>query len=322
MLRFVLSILFIQSVTWAQDDILGLEIDSSATESQPAPPPKKKGATPRPPSVVAASAASEPAQNQAAPATAQQSVRLDEYFNTWNARKVRQGFGYSPILNLAQYDRWITPKWGFFVGLRNQKTQDSFIENRTTSYNQTTLSLSDTTSFSGARNPTVINMVIGGKSRIWQNDWMQVNWGGFLMYTHGTSVSYATGSTTRTAPNVNTPNDYTMNENALGSTSSGVDPTYSLGVKVGSEFYIKWFPNLALCADIVFLNQLPLKGTTETSTATKTYNVVSGVAQAPTAESYNTNRVYNDYGGAASTGQVGASYFNLLGANWSIKYVW
>jgi hypothetical protein len=142
------------------------------------------------------------------------------------------------------------------------------------------------------------------------------------MYTHGTSVSYSTGNLSRTVANVNTPGDYTVTETNLGSTSSGVDPTYSLGVKVGSEFYAKWFPNIAICADIVFLNQLPLKGTQETNTATKSYNVVSNVAQAPSSESYNTSRVYNDFGGAASTGQVGASYFNLFGANWSIKYVW
>ncbi len=113
-----------------------------------------------------------------------------------------------------------------------------------------------------------------------------------------------------------------MTEANLGTTNNGVDPRYSLGVKVGSEFYVKWFPNLAICADIVFLNQLPVKGTQETNTATKTYNVVAGVAQSPTAESYNNSRTFNDYGGSASTGQIGAAYFNILGANWSIKYVW
>lgn len=324
MLRFILCVFLLQSVAWSQEpDILGVDIDNSSTEAQSAPPPRKKGSKSQPPAQQAQPQNQDSNTSASAQAnSATQTMRLDDYFNTWNARKVRQGFGYSPVLNLAQYDRWITPRWGFFVGLRYQKNQDSFSENRSTAYNQTTLSMTDTTTFSGTRNPTVLNLVIGTKNRIWQNDWMQVNWGALLLYTHGTSVSYATGSSTRSVVNVNTPSDFTMNENALGSTSSGVDPTYSLGVKVGSEFYLKWFPNLALCADIVFLNQLPLKGTTETNTATKTYSVVSGVAQAPTAESYNTSRTYNDYGGAASTGQVGASYFNLLGANWSVKYVW
>lgn len=324
MLRFVLGLLLVQSIAWSQDnDILGLEIENNSIESQPPPkqaPKKNQNSNKLDSNSFMLSTPS--AQLGGKPANVQQPMKLDDYFNTWNARKVRQSFGYSPLLNMAQYDRWITPKYGFFVGFYYQKSQDNFTETKTTNYNQTSLSLSESVTFGGSRNPTVMSLMIGGKSRIWQNDWLQINWGPLLMYTHGTSVSYATGTITRTVGNVNVPGDFTMNESALGSTSAGVDPKYSMGVKIGSEFYIKWFPNLAICGDIVFLNQMPVKGTQETSTATKTYNVVSGVAQAPTAESYSTSRTFNDLGGAASTSQVGASYFNMLGANWSIKYVW
>lgn len=314
MLRFVLSIILIQSVAWSQNyegDILGAGTENSTGE-QPANSANKKKEAESTQSKI----------STATKNTLSQTVKLDEYYNTWNARKLRQGFGFSPLLSLAQYDRWITPRWGFFIGVRYDKTQDNFAETKTTTYNQTSLSLTESVAFSGARNPTVLNLVVGAKKRIWQNDWMQVNWGPLLMYTHGTSVSYSTGTLTRTVANVNNPNDFTMSEASLGTISNGVDPKYSLGVKVGSEFYVKWFPNLALCADIVILNQLPVKGTQDEATATKTYAVVAGVQQAPTAESYSNVRRFNDFGGSASTSQVGSAYFNILGANWSIKYVW
>lgn len=325
MLRYIICLLFVQTTLWAQDaDIFG-EIENSNTVETLPKKNQKPTTTQAPITSTDLTIGANPTNSSTKPAPgvpATGNLKMEDYFQTWNARKLRQGIGYSPLLNLAQYDRWITAKWGVFVGFRYQKSTDTATETKTTSYNQTTLALTDSTQFGGTRNPTTIALMVGAKNRIWQNDFLQINWGPLLLYTHGTSVSYSVGSITKTVTNVNSPNDFTMTETGLGSTSNGVDPTYSLGVKVGSEFYLKWFPNLSLCADVVFLNQLPLKGTQESNTATKTYNVVAGVAQSPTAESYNTSRTYNDYGGAASTSQVGAQYFNILGANWSIKYVW
>lgn len=339
---FLTHVAFFHSAGQAQD-ILGYEIDeSNSIDSKPSPPPASSRKIPVnsntnsnfPPSKPAATAfpsnansnnsdgaAPTPTKVNNAP-TGTGYLKMEDYYQTWNARKLKQGISYSPLLNVAQYDRWITPKWGFFVGLRYAKSTDNFIESKTSTYNPTTLALSEDVSFAGSRNPTTLVLMVGAKGRIWQNDFMQVNWGPLLMYTHGTSVTYATGRLTRNVANVNNPNDYTMVETSLGSVSTGVDPTYSLGVKVGTEFYVKWFPHLALCADVVFMNQFPLKGTTETNTVSRTRNVVAGVPQSPTSEQYNNSRVYNDYGGGASTSQVGAQYFALLGTNWSIKYVW
>ncbi len=336
MLRFVLCLLLLQSASWAQDnDILGYEIENANTIENPppakkvAPSTKKKNSIERererdvePVVLAPLPTKQDPAANVPKPVPGTGNLKMEDYYQTWNARKLRQGIGYSPLLAVAQYDRWISSKWGFLVGIRYSKNQDSATETKATSYSPTTLTLTDSTTFGGSRNPTVLVLIMGAKNRIWQNDWLQINWGPLLSYTQGTSVSYSVGSTSRTVPNVNTPGDYSVSEASLGTVTTGVDPTYSLGVRLGSEFYVKWFPNLSLCADIVIFNQLPVKGTTETKTASRNYNVVAGVPQSPSSETYNTNRVFNDLGGAASTRQVGADYFNAFGANWSIKYVW
>lgn len=339
MLRFVLCLLLLQSASWAQDnDILGYEIENANTMENPAPAKKvapsakKKNSIERererdvePVVLAPLPTKQDPAAaavNVPKPVPATGNLKMEDFYQTWNARKVRQGIGYSPQLGVAEYDRWLSAKWGFLVGVRYSKNQDSFTETRTTAYNPTGLTLTDSTTFGGIRNPTVLVVVLGAKNRIWQNDWLQINWGPLLSYTQGTSVTYNVGTTSRTVPNVNTPNDYSVTDSGIGKVTTGVDPTYALGVRLGSEIYVKWFPNLSLCADIVMFNQLPIKGTTETNTSSRTYNVVSGVPQASTTETYNTNRVYNDFGGSASTGQTGAAFFNIFGANWSIKYVW
>lgn len=238
--------------------------------------------------------------------------------------RLKQGISYNSLNNLVEYDRWITPAYGYFVlGTINKAVNTesvSFSRNTDVIANSQT----EVTSFAGIKNPLAMSLGAGFKRRLWQNDWLQINYGGLVIWNYSGSVSnpYPTGTITKTIANTNSPSDYTTTENKIGSVSTKSSNFLTLGPKIGAEIYLKWFPNVSLIADMQLLMALSAAGSTTTEYSSRTYATVAGVDQTPSAQTSYSQTTTTDTGGAFSTNQLGSDKFSFFYGTWGIRYSW
>lgn len=145
--------------------------------------------------------------------------------------------------------------------------------------------------------------------------------GGFAGATYTTSTNYPTGSTSTAISNTAAPETYTVTETGYGDISTKTDLTFFGGFKLGSEFYLKWFPNLALGFAAGVFTSTGGDVTTNTNSTTQTYQVTSGVSQTPTVRQKTSSEAITKNGGLVDTYGIGGTTFQFTGL-FTVRYVW
>jgi hypothetical protein len=150
---------------------------------------------------------------------------------------------------------------------------------------------------------------------------MMVYWGGYGGLVYTTDTTGKTGSVTKSTPNITTPDTHTITESGLGEQTISRDIQFLAAGRVGTEFYLKWFPQLALGFAGGLQTGYLGKTTNTIKQTTQTYQVVAGAQQTPTSRSESTTTQTTDNGLSSATFVMGGQQFNAFG-NFSLKYVW
>lgn len=178
-----------------------------------------------------------------------------------------------------------------------------------------------TTTHSGSRNPHAITLATVVKHKIFANKWLQV-YGGLLMGANlFLSRSRPTGTETITVANTADPDDYSVSQVNLGTVTTSQSVQFLAGPKLGAEVFLKWFPHVAIGFSTAVVAKLGGKSTTLTETASKTFSVVNGVAQAPSSHSTSVTEAESDPGLSGATFGLGGTSFQFTGV-FTIRYVW
>jgi hypothetical protein len=207
----------------------------------------------------------------------------------------------------------------FFVGYT--KTADTFTQTTTTAENVTATSQTQTTVSSNARFPHTFVVGVNPKWRVYQNQWFQLSAGFIVAVSPPASVTYDTGTRVQTTPSTATPTSYSVSETGLGTVESATSLQLNAGVKLGTEFYVKWFPHLALGFATGIVTTVGGGTTTTTSTRTRSFSVVNAVEQAPTSDSNSTIVAEVPRGMSGTTFGIGGTSFQFTGV-FTIRYVW
>lgn len=208
----------------------------------------------------------------------------------------------------------------YFLGF--EKPGDSYTKTSTTSQSGVaTTSQTEAVTQSGSKSSYVLTLGAGKKQKIHQGRWVQVYMGYFGGMTYLTPATTPVGNRTKTTSNISNPDNYTITESGIGESKVKTDPILFGGVKLGSEFYLRWFPNLAIGFSTGLLLAAGGKKTTETSTETQTYSVVGGVPQTPTSHSGSKSEAVTDPGLTSDTFGIGGTSFQFNGL-FTIRYVW
>lgn len=254
----------------------------------------------------------------------------EETFNAWSPEKQRYSIGYEGAAlsavsvigkNAMNFGCWLNDSWAIDAYFGYTKDADT--------YSDTTASIGDavansstvTVTHAGIKNANIFTLGAGVRYRVFQNSWFQFNVGGLLTYTPGVAASYTTGSITTTTPNLNSPGNQTISETGLGTISSNTNATTSVGPKLGTEFYPRWFPHLALGFSTGILTTFGSESTVTTSTRTRTYTTLGGTAQPPSADTTTNSVASLKPGTRGVTFGVGGAQFQLIGT-FTIRYIW
>ena len=253
--------------------------------------------------------------------------KSEYHFQWFNPSNYQNAFGYERagvgILseNVINYSKWIDGgKRGYEIFAGFSKAADTLTTNQVTSTNSIAETQTITTTNTGQSNGFEITLGGGYKQKMYQSRWLQVYWGALGAVTYATATDFPVG-TTVVVNDTTTPGDFTTTQTGVGSTQVETDLAFSLGLKVGTEFYLKWFPQLAIGFSSGLLTTMGGNTTTTTTTSNRAAATVGGVEQDPTTDSSSTQVVQNDRGISASTFGIGGTEFNLFGT-FTIRYIW
>jgi hypothetical protein len=214
---------------------------------------------------------------------------------------------------------WWKKDWAteFFAGF--SKAADTFATTNTT--NSASTSASSINSVSGVKNPYMVTVGGGQNYRISHSKWIQIYSGYFGGLTYTTNTSYSTGSTATSVANTATPTNYTTSYSNVGSVTSSTQPLVYVGGKLGAEFYLKWFPNLALGFQSGLVTTFGGNTTTSTSTKSGSDTYTGGVPASPSPVSSSNSSSSVNPGLTANTFGLGGTVFQLTGS-FTLRYVW
>lgn len=247
----------------------------------------------------------------------------ERYMQSWRANRYMNSFGYNSLNNVIQYDAWLNKDIGYFAMGSISKDEDTATETKTVVTNNIGLSQAYTTSYSGSKKPMILTLGGGVKFRLWQNEWIQINWGGMGLLTQTSAVSYPyAGNIVKTVANTQSPNDYSTVFTDVGTVSTSASTAIRIGPRLGAEVYLKWFPNVSVVGDIQILMTMAQTGTTRYAYESKTYATTGGVDQPASSSTSTSQSQQTKTGGAWDTSQIGSSVFNALSATWGIRYNW
>lgn len=247
----------------------------------------------------------------------------------WNPTKYRNEVGYEGSAGLASvlaqntisYSHWMTEGTAFDFFFGYSKGVDSATEGASLVTNTTATSSVSTASYTGTKNPHTFMLGAGLRTRLYQNEWFALSLGGVVAFSPGNGADYPTGTRTETTPNTASPTNKTVVETNLGTISVENKSKIAVGPRLVSEFYLKWFPHLALGLNAGIFSVFYGDTVTTTNTRSRTYAVVNGVDQTPSADSSTSSSSTNKYGMAGSTFGLGGSTFQFTGT-FTLHYVW
>jgi len=181
--------------------------------------------------------------------------------------------------------------------------------------------LTVTKRYSGSENPRKTTLGVQPKYIFFSDRWLKVSVGMMLAHSQKTSVRYKTGSMIMSYADSASSSNYSVTESSLGSISSSVSAKTIYGPRVNVEFYLKWFPHIALGFGTGLLLTQGGDATTSTVTQSRTYSVANGVTANPTSSQTTSSTDKVKSGGSSKTIAVGGTKFNLMG-NFAIRYIW
>lgn len=249
--------------------------------------------------------------------------------NQWRADRARYMVGFesagtslsalpqSAVLVGTWLDREIGIE-GFFGFSLAASTAE---QTQTQTPNPPLKTLSVVTSNTGTSTPGTF--ILGGvlKYRLVQTSWFQVYLGALVSLSPSFSSSYTAGSRTEVTPNTDVPGDRTITENGYGPVSVKRSLEIALGPKVGTEFYVKWFPHLALGFSGGILTSFGGDTTTTSSLATRSYSITGGVDNPPASSPPVSTVADTKRGVRGATFGLGGVGFQFTGL-FTIRYIW
>jgi hypothetical protein len=225
--------------------------------------------------------------------------------------------------NAATFGVWFNDLIGVEGMLGYAKTGDTATTDTTTQTNNLSTPQTSTTATtrSGTVNPSTWLLGAVIKFKFYQNSWFQFYGGGLFLFTPSSSAVTPTGTTVVTTPDTTKPGNATITETAIGGRTVHTDSTFSFGPKFGTEFYIKWFPHLAVGFGTGILATTGGDVTTTISSRSRNYAMINGVAQPATGDVSNPETTVTKPGMVGTTFGIGGTVFQFTGI-FTIRYVW
>jgi hypothetical protein len=264
--------------------------------------------------------------------TSQVLMKNSDWQPTWRPHQQRMALGIEPSsssfgvlgFNAISLTSWSNYWSGVEYLFGYSKSNDSFTQTTVTSIPNSlaaTVSSTATTTHSGTSNPHQALFGMSYREKLHQSDWMQIYWGvlGAVMYS--SSASWTTGTRVLTTADITDPDNYSVTETAYGNVTQESGFRFYFGPKIGSEFYLKWFPQLALGFSTGLIGYVGYPVKQVTTTTTQNYSVVDGVSGAPASKSESSTTSYNAGDWTASTVGIGGTTFSFTG-QFSIRYIW
>lgn len=154
---------------------------------------------------------------------------------------------------------------------------------------------------------------------LYRDRWLFVYWGVPLVLTYYPGGSYKTGTRTETVANTDAPTTYSVSESAYGTISYNNNFGIETGLRLGSEFYIRHLPHLAIgLAGALFVGHRT-NVDLRTQTRTRTFTVTDGTEGTPASDT-SVDTVVSSKPGRSSTTATSGYGFNLMGA-FSLRYI-
>jgi len=250
----------------------------------------------------------------------------------WSPEKARYSIGYeytgniggiaqSPLpQNAVALGMWLSPDIGVELLVGYNHGADNATTSTNTAVDPNAQTSNVTTTYSGTMNAT--SVLLGGilKYRAFQNSWFQFNLGAMVAVVPGDGTSVNTGTTTVSTPNTTQPTTFSTTDTNIGTVSTNTNLAVSVGPRLGTEFYLKWVPHLALGFETGVLTTFGGQTTTTTSTQSDSFNTTNGTAGTKTVSGTTTNVVTTKPGTVANTFGAGGLAFQLTGA-FTLRYI-
>ncbi|MCC6278457.1 MAG: hypothetical protein IT289_11140 [Oligoflexia bacterium] len=218
--------------------------------------------------------------------------------------------------------KWLSSNFGIDIYFGFTKSADTTATSVATSTNALTNARTITTTYSGSANPNVFTLAAFPKWKLFRNNWLFVFGGPFAGVNYLTKVEYPNGgNTVETIPNANDPTNKSVVDTSIGTTTIESRMHIVAGPRIGAEIFLKWFPQISVGMATGIATTIGADTKQKTSTRSRTYNVVNGVDQAPTADSNAVTETTTKPGISSSTFGLGGTQFNLFG-NFTIRYYW
>lgn len=249
----------------------------------------------------------------------------------WKANMYSYSIGYETgsnstgVLgqNVMTGGLWLSDKFGFdlFLGYTKGANGSTTSVSNETNIISTPSTLTVLTQYSGTNSGSNIAIATNVKYRVLQTDWFQFNIGMMVAFIPSSSADYSTGSKREVYADVTNTGNKTVTETGLGSVKVASSSQIIVGPRLGSEFYIKWFPHLAIGFSTGVVTTLSGETTTTTDSSNKTYVVTNGTPATPTVNTSTHTVDTTKLGTTGTTFGLGGTSFSLLGS-FSIRYVW
>jgi hypothetical protein len=250
----------------------------------------------------------------------------------WHARRYQYEIGYEAAAtnttgvlgtSVISFGTWFNEGSGidFFLGFTKGANANAESISETTNELATPKTKSATTTFSGTNAPFTLTVAANPKMRVYQTDWFQINVGLMAGIFIPASATYQTGTKTETYADATDPTNKTVSEVSYGTITARNKLSLGIGPRISTQFYIKWFPHLAVGFATGIFTFLGGDSETTTDTTTRAYTVVNGVEQAPSSKSTNHAVVTTRPGLRATTFGLGGTTFNFTGT-FTLRYVW
>lgn len=264
-----------------------------------------------------------------AAATVQGFKRIVTDDNAWHAERTTYALGYEGTgtaisalgQNAISFGWWLDRYWGIDLLFGFTKAAGTASESTSTAANVLATSSVTTTTYSGSSSAMTFLLGAVLKRRIYQSDWFQLYVGGVAAIVPPSGATTNTGTRTVTTPNTAAPNDFTTADVALGTIAVDNSMQFVLGPKIGTEFYIKWFPHLAVGFATGVLTTINAYTTTTTNTSTRTVATVGGVEGVPSTDSTVATTATVKRGLQGTTFGIGGTAFQFTGI-FTVRYVW
>lgn len=224
---------------------------------------------------------------------------------------------------------WFPGVFGFdlYVGY----TRDAGTTAVATSLTETGVAVKTRTSnsrYSGVSGSQNFTVGLGPKFRLYQNSWFQFNLGLLMGYTAPYSTESTVGQVTETIPNIGAPTTKTITETSFGGSAgygtsiANTKGAFSVGPRLGTEFYLKWFPHLALGFATGILTTFGGDTVTTTTTRIRTVTFIDGVEQDDLSgtDGPTTTTTTTKAGTRVGTFGIGGTNFQFTGI-FTIRYV-